>query len=35
MAESKWMLDTMMEQNPHMQFHFTSEFKKDLLTKTS
>lgn len=30
MAESQWMLNTMMEQNPNIQFHFTSEFKKSL-----
>lgn len=30
MAESQWMLNTMIEQHPHIHFHFTSEFKKDL-----
>lgn len=28
LAESNWMLNTMMENNPKIQFHFNSEFKK-------
>ncbi|HZG01564.1 MAG TPA: peptide chain release factor 3, partial [Chitinophagales bacterium] len=28
MAESNWMLNTMIENNPELQFHYTSEFKK-------
>ena len=29
LAESNWMLNTMIENNPDLQFHFTSEFKKN------
>jgi peptide chain release factor 3 len=28
LAESNWMLNTMIENNPDIEFHFTSEFKK-------
>jgi peptide chain release factor 3 len=28
LAESNWMLNTMIENNPELEFHFTSEFKK-------
>jgi peptide chain release factor 3 len=28
LAESNWMLNTMMENNPKIEFHFNSEFKK-------
>ena len=28
LAESNWMLNTMIENNPNLEFHFTSEFKK-------
>jgi peptide chain release factor 3 len=27
LAESNWMLNTMIENNPDIEFHFTSEFK--------
>ena len=31
MAETNYMLNTMMQNHPKIKFHFTSEFKKDLV----
>lgn len=31
-AESQWMLDQMIKNYPDLEFHFTSEFKRDLVS---